>query len=132
MNCLPVCHFEFHVVVIHCQTRDVPLTLSSRIVVSSSSDELLSAGTEGREAWQEFVQLQPLGSVLRQLLPDLIHLRCHRGRLPQPLDRPLQGFQQGVHLVVKLGTEGELEESIMRRRRRECVEGAGFGFLIAG
>lgn len=96
--------------------------------MSGSSDELLSAGTEGGEARQQFVQLQPLGSVLRQLLPDLVHLRCHRGRLPQTLDRPLQGLQQGVHLVVKLGTEGELEESIVRRRR-ECVEGAGFGFF---
>lgn len=79
-----------------------PLTLGSRIVVSSSADELLSAGAEGGEAWQQFVQLQPLRPVLRQLLPDLLYLRRHRGRLSQPLNRPLQGLQQGVHLVVKL------------------------------
>lgn len=82
------------------------LTLSSRIVVGSSSNELLPAGTQGGETWQQFVQLQPLGSVLCQLLPDLLHLGRHRGRLPQPLDSPLQGLQQRVHLVVKLGTEG--------------------------
>lgn len=87
------------------------------------SDQLLSAGAQGGEAWQQFVQLQALGSVLRQLLPDLLHLRRHRGGLPQPLDRALQGLQQGIHLVVKL----EEEQEGVRKRTTEGVEGAGFG-----
>lgn len=76
--------------------------------MSGSSYQLLSAGAQGREAWQQFVQLQPLGSVLCQLLPDLLHLCCHGGGLPQPLHRPLQSLQQGVHLIMELGGEENL------------------------
>lgn len=107
------------------------LTLGSRIVMSSSADELLSTGAESGEAWQQFVQLQPLGPVLCQLLPDLLHLCCHWRRLPQPLNRPLQGLQQGVHLIVKLWTEEELEDRVMRRRRESVLRWLGLG-LIAG
>lgn len=99
--------------------------------MSSSADELLSTGAESGEAWQQFVQLQPLGPVLCQLLPDLLHLRCHWRRLPQPLNRPLQGLQQGVHLIVKLWTEEELEDRVMRRRRESVLRWLGLG-LIAG
>lgn len=84
------------------------LTLSSRVVMSRSADELLAAGAEGGEAWQQFVQLQSLGSVLCQLLPDLLHLCSHGGRLPKPLHRPLQSLQQWVHLVVKLRAKGDV------------------------
>ena len=95
------------------------LTLSSRIVPGGSSNELLSPGAEGGEARQQLVQLQALSAVLRQLLPDLVHLRRHRGRRPQPLHRALQGLQQGIHLVVKLRTDAEAEGKVVRKRRRE-------------
>ncbi|KAF3834233.1 hypothetical protein F7725_025437 [Dissostichus mawsoni] len=107
-------HWAFNLVIF--SVMHILLTLSGRVVVSSPSDELLSAGAQSREAGQQFVQLQPLGSVLPQLLPDLVHLGCHRGGLPQPLHRPLQGLQQGVHLVVKLGAEGELDKSVIKRK----------------
>lgn len=94
------------------------LTLSSRIVVGGSSNQLLPTGTQGGEAGQQFVQLQPLSSVLRQLLPDLLHLRRHGGRLPEPLHRPLQGLQQGVHLIMELRTDGGEEENKLFKRRR--------------
>lgn len=90
--------------------------------MSRPADELLSAGAQGGEARQQFVQLQPLGSVLRQLLPDLLHLCCHRGRLPEPLHRPLQSLQQWVHLVVKLRAGGDVSEG------GGGAEAAGFAF----
>lgn len=85
-----------------------PLTPGSRIVGSSSADELLSSPAQGREAGQQLVELQALSPVLRQLLSDLLHLRRHWGGLPQTLDRPLQGLQQGVHFVVELAEEREM------------------------
>lgn len=92
---------------------EVPLTLSGGVVAGRPADELLPAGAERREAGQQLVQLQALGPVLRQLLPDLLHLRGYRRGQPQPLHRPLQGLQQRVHFVVKLG-EGGAREGVRR------------------
>lgn len=90
------------------------LTLSSRIVISRSADELLSAGAQSREARQQFIQLQPLSAMLCQLLSDLLHLCSHRRGLPQTLHRPLQSLQERVHLIMKLEAE---------RSRRHSYDG---------
>jgi len=89
----------------HTHTHTHTLTLGGGVVVGGPSDELLPPGAQGGEGGQQLVQLQALGAVVGQLLPDLVHLGGHRRRLAQALHRPLQGLQQGVHLVVELERE---------------------------
>lgn len=82
------------------------------------ADQLLPAGAEGGEARQQLVQLQALSAVLRQLLPDLLHLRRHRRGLPQALHRPLQRLQQRVHFIVELWGREERGEELQEEERR--------------
>ena len=82
------------------------LTLGGGVVVRGPPYQLLPPAAQGGEGGQQLVQLQALGPVLAQLLPDLVHLGSHRWGLTQSLDRTLQGLQQRVHLVVELGEGG--------------------------
>lgn len=126
----PICHFECYLSIIHCQTYHGN---SPWAAGSSWAARPMSSSPRAQRA-------EKLGSSLSSSSP---WARCSAscslifstsaatgGGCRSRWTAPSRVSSRGS--ILSWNWRGELEESIMRRRKRECVEGAGFGFLIAG